>query len=694
MFLNFALGLSAFSFALLAYHQVAVLQHQFSGLLLLLIALGQGALLLRQTVVRQRSLLLAGVSAIGLGILAQYRQIAVHEVPGILALTAALLWIIFLVQPAIRLQLATSGSIPLPSQPFQWTGRRGVLILLGSGLLLSTVLLAMESGQFSLPLLISWLSGLAIWWMALQAPDDRAFHLPRLRFRREYLLVIAVLLIGGLSFFYRLDNAPQGMLGDHASILRDVDNIGSNSFPIFFRENFGREPIHFYLSYLNSSFYGLTFLDLKVVSALMAMGTLLALYWAGQQIDGQLSGLLTMALGALSLYLMIMARNGFRAGGAALMTALLLGALWRALHSGHRSDFMLAGLILGIGLYTYTAFRMMPLLVVLGIFLRLLSTAPRHWPRLLLNAAALVLIAAMVYAPLFGYWQYDPQGYWSRTDHLFHDASLDRLWFGFYRALGLFNVFGDVVWFNTVPGRPALGPVSGALFLFGLALWLWRAVLKRRPTELLLPLAVLICVLPSALAVGAPIELPNALRTITALPVVLLLGGTALALVVRSLAQQTRGGLLAGISFAALILLAHGALNWDAYFNHFVPSYNRGVAREYEAAQQILAFAKRGGSIWNSYFVTDDAFIDIHSGTIAAQLGYARTWHNYFGQVDLQTCAPAPAERPLLFIIAPLDSNYDQQISNWLETCFETYDLQDYYYAPGDRLFEIAQIER
>lgn len=667
MLTNLTLAVSACVFGALGYHQ--------ESLLMAAIAAFQGGLLIREAEIRRWLWL---VLPLLLAVLAQDRFTAGLPGSEILAVAAGGLWLTVILRP-----VANHVALASPAG-FTWTRQRVALAGVGGLFSLGTFSLAASSGMFTWLLLICWLASVVVWWIVLQ--EQVTFKLPSIpTIAPDHLVVVGVLLVvGAFSFFYRLDSAPAGMLADHGAKLMDLENMIGGQYPIFFNANFGREPLHFYLAYANSALFDLTFLNLKIVSAGIAMLTLVALYWAGKQIDGRLTGLVAMGLGAGSLWLMILGRNGFRAGEAALMTALLVGMLWRALHAGRRTDFLLAGLILGAGMYTYMAFRLMPLLVMVGFGLRFMAGGGRL--RLVGNVLVLGVMAAAVYMPLLGYWVFDPDGYWNRADHLFKEVSLERIWLGLHRSLGVFNFNNDVVWFNATPGHPSLGPVAGALLLLGAVLWLRRGWGNRM--ALLLPLGLVVAVLPSALAVGAPAELPNALRSVTALPVALLVAASALAFVLRRLPKSHAAVVLVG----GAVFLVNGAINWNIYHDEYIPNYNWRTARELHAAWQIEQFEHLGGSRWSAFVVTDDPFMHIYVTAIAGELGHPWAWRNYLNGVEPERCPPLAAQKPYFFVLDYRDPAFGETVHDWLDRCYSGHSRHDYYYDIDYKLFEIAYV--
>ncbi len=70
----------------------------------------------------------------------------------------------------------------------------------------------------------------------------------------------------------------------------------------------------------------------------------------------------------------------------------------------------------------------------------------------------------------------------------------------------MFNWDDGNIWVASVPHRPALDVVSGALFLIGIVLLLARYLQKRHWLDLFLLLSVLILQLPSTLSLAFPMR--------------------------------------------------------------------------------------------------------------------------------------------------------------------------------------------
>lgn len=592
-----------------------------------------------------------------------------------------------LVQPEVRHWFRLVSHPTNPPEEFFWARSR--LIQMGIGVIWMIVTFALAWGaEFTWPLVIVWLGGICYWWVILSEQAEQAESVPRrMRVPRrvriaavaipvnvDFVLFIVITLVGAFSLTYQLDVAPRQMIPDHAEKIFDLIRMEDGLHSTYFGANSGREPVHFYLSFATSRLYGLSYLSLKYASAINALMLLFALYVLGRTVDGRLTGLFTMAIGGLSAWFLIVGRSGFRAGTAALAAALLLAVLWRAVHSGKRADFLLTGVALGFGLYGYTSFRMAPLIVILGVGLYLLNQPRDQWRRVFMNFAALVLIALMVYIPLFSYWMRYPEVYWYRsqvmagTDFI---SNVQLLIAGFVQSITMFNSRQDPVTLNVVPGWGALGPLVGVMWVYGLVLWLWRVANTRRWVEGLLPLAFIVSILPSALGISAPNELPSVRRGIMALPIVMLFAGIGVSFLVQAVLSLRPHWVMRPLVVAGcgVFFTFLAALNWGAYFADYVDLQNLSTGNQTNVYEQIVQFERIGGNRENVHLIFRSDNIWADTEIISLNLGSENTWDNvlvYHPDVDLCRIRPDFNDEPMLFLY-PLD---DLIVNAELTRCF------------------------
>ena len=229
---------------------------------------------------------------------------------------------------------------------------------------------------------------------------------------------------------------------------------------------------------------------------------------------------------AVSYWSLSLSRLGFRAVMLPLTSALAMGYFWLAWNGGRRRNYAWAGFWFGLGLYTYTAARVLLLVPVAFVVVegaiaaaRRRAAAPREpgadWlPRLagLAVAGATCLVVAI---PLgVAAWQ-NPSVVGGRTDQVSLLAAppqgekaappLQRLARNAQLVVRDFYDRGDLNARHNLPGRPVNDPLLAVLFTAGCLACLWQI---RRPRARLLLGWLVVMLLPTLLSSEAPHSLP------------------------------------------------------------------------------------------------------------------------------------------------------------------------------------------
>lgn len=625
------------------------------------------------------------------------------------------------------------------------------LILLIPGLVLSVgAFLFNGNNRFNLIGIICWwvsiaLIGLAFTrrdWNPLEWVSDFAARVMTF-LRTEAATFFTVLLIMGLASFVRLehiDTTPPEMTSDHVEKLLDAQSISDGEYRVFMEENGGRESLHFYLLALLDQIPGvdLNFMTLKILSALEGIFTIPVFFWLGRELIGKrdrrlgtIVGICLALVGAVALWHIELSRIALRISLTPLVGALLMIYLTRALRYNNRADFIKAGLILGGGLYTYQAVRMMPLLVVAGVIIAILASI-RNWRVIrayVVNFIVLVVVALAVFMPLFRYATQYPESFWGRSagrllgeevvvvtnevgqtitrlasieERL--DALQDNLGVlgnNIVRALGMFNYRGDLIYLHNPPGHPHLDPLLGAFLIVGLAGWImWLDRRGDRVDWLVLP-GILIMLLPSALAIAAPNENPSTTRASGALPLVLFLVSFAVASLYLTLKQFTPAAgkrLMPIIGSVILVAVAYGYNSWTlfvpyrtVYFESWFPISQGG---------RIMHGFVEGGSTYGNVFVLsypywwDYRAIAIEgglkpnrwtNGDIALDQVPRRIFDSYKGR----NAFPMDVNKDLLFFYHKDDLAAENQFKLWFPWGYVTQidvklpDVNDPEFGPG-----------
>jgi hypothetical protein len=116
---------------------------------------------------------------------------------------------------------------------------------------------------------------------------------------------------------------------------------------------------------------------LRGVAIVVGTLTLLALYLFARGRFGWRVALLATLLLAVSPWHLLYSRVGFRAILAPLFAIITVGLFLRALDTGRLRDHLGWGMVLGLGFWTYTSFRVVPLAIIAFLLLRRVLKAGR-----------------------------------------------------------------------------------------------------------------------------------------------------------------------------------------------------------------------------------------------------------------------------------------------------------------------------
>jgi hypothetical protein len=472
------------------------------------------------------------------------------------------------------------------------------------------------------------------------------------RFRRFHwknhvpvILAMTVILIAAAQFrFYDLANHPLEMTDDHVEKILDSGLIRDGYRPIFLANNGGREPMQMYLIAMVSHLpgFGINFDTIKFVSAVESLLTIPLLFWLGYELlEGEshrrrvIVGLLLAALVAVSYWHVAITRQGLRIPLTPLVVSLELIYLTRAIRRNTRADFIKAGLILGFGLYTYQAVRMLPVVIVMALAVAVIFVAKTMRERFLyiLNLAILVIVSFTIFLPMFHYSMEFPDIFWRRTagrllgddiiqetnsdgQLVYRDATVEERFQAFRNNMPtivnnirnvylMFNWEGDVATISGVSNEPSMDVFSGVLLIVGISAWALFMLQRRDPIICLVPVIIFIMLLPSALSIAFPAENPSHTRTSGAIPLIFLIAAFPLALLAEQfldLLQKWRGKIAAVALCVGIVFSSYNANNY-LYFVVYRELYNNAFHPYSDAGRYLYGYILTGGSYGNAFLI-------------------------------------------------------------------------------------------
>lgn len=325
--------------------------------------------------------------------------------------------------------------------------------------------------------------------------------------RIEIILFILILLIGSAFRLIALDSAPPGLTHDEADHGLDAAGVLAGRTPIYFTVGYGREPLYDYVSSLVMLVVGRNYLASRLTAALFGIALMVLTYvWVQIATHNRGLALGTMAAMAIGFWAVSTSRQALRSETLPVLIMAAAVCMRRGFVVDEDADlgisangrpraviqayhwFVLAGLFLGLSMYTYLAARLM-WFIFPGFFVFLAITQPgvmrKAWPGLLI----MLVIASMVAAPLLAYLVQNPVaeariGQLSGPLDALRAGDLEPLRQNIRSGLAMLTFRGDDLWLYNIPGRPLLGPFFSTLFYLGLSVAVTSILFPYRPAQL------------------------------------------------------------------------------------------------------------------------------------------------------------------------------------------------------------------
>ncbi len=363
---------------------------------------------------------------------------------------------------------------------------------------------------------------------------------PKYQIPNWSLGVALILLAWGLRLCF-LESVPPGWRDDELINIHALSSeLLAGHFPLYFTGASGHEPLYHYLHAGMHAVLGFNVLSGHLLS--IACGTLaVALTYAlARRLFGCNVATIASLMLAASFWSLMYSRTAIRHISLLPLTLATLYVFWRSTNSGFinlritgSAISALAGILLGVSLYTYPAARLLPVLLVLFVaYLALFhrDQFSRHWRGFLVTLG----IAAMLAVPLGvaivqGSSEAAAQGIGADARLAELAVPLRELRAGnprpllenVWTTLGMFHATGDPEWLYNIPNRPVFNLIGGALLWAGVALCIRR---WRRPRYFFLLLWFILGLLPAFVSTP-PASLGH---TILAQPVAYILPALAL----------------------------------------------------------------------------------------------------------------------------------------------------------------------
>lgn len=378
-----------------------------------------------------------------------------------------------------------------------------------------------------------------------------------------FLFVVIVVLASFLRL-WNLNEIPPGVWYDEAYNALDALQASENhNYKIFYPENYGREGLYINILALSFKIFGVNNFALRFPSALFGILTIIGFYLLLRKLKlYHTTVLLAVFAIATSFYHINFSRIAFR---AIMVPFLLVWSLYfffkvvpnlkkreksnntsielktknisfKSILASKEFNLFLAGLLTGLGLHTYIAYRVVPLIFIIFLIVFLFVYSgflKKYWKGILFFLFGAIISAG----PLLFYFKNNPSAFSGRTDavSIFNSPEMSASR-AFLKSLAYhlqsIVLVGDGNQRHNYNSFPLLPSVWGLFFIIGFFISLKEVLLtfinrlrKKESTKLFLPSLLgqttfWVMLIPGVLSLEG---IPHFLRIIGVTPAIFLL---------------------------------------------------------------------------------------------------------------------------------------------------------------------------
>lgn len=495
------------------------------------------------------------------------------------------------------------------------------------------------------------------------------------------ILIFFVVCIVLFFRFFRLDMVLGEMFSDHAEKLLDVYDVLNGDYHVFFIRNTGREFFQFYLTAFVAQLFntGLSFMSLKIGTALAGFFTLPFIYKLGKEIANRWVGLIAFFLAGISYWGNLISRVGLRFPLYPLFAAPALYYLIRGLRQKRRNDFIYSGIAIGLGLHGYSPTRFLPFVILAGFILFWLHIRNKGYRfNTVFGLTMIVIISFIIFLPLFKFTLINPEAVSYRaltrlgtTERAFSEPIFNIFSRNVLNAGTMFFISNGNTWVHSIPFRPALDFISAAFYFIGSIIVVIRYIKLRNWEDVFLLLSVPLLMMPSILSLAFPEENPSLNRTSGAIIPVFIIAAIGFEGIFHRLIESTKTKIykFAIISFAILLLAVSMFNNYNLVFNQFKNQFLRNAWNSSQIGEVIKGFSESIGDADNAFVVPTAHWVDTRLVGIVA--GYPTRDFALWPEQFAETLS---IEDQKLFILKP--ENLDAL--NLLQEMYPDHSLYNY----------------
>lgn len=463
-----------------------------------------------------------------------------------------------------------------------------------------------------------------------------------------YLLLIVVVLV---FQFGRLEQVPPEIISSQVEAFYTVDGIKNGETALWFPRNVVSEPISYYWAALVNLFRTnlLTFTGLKFAYALAGLVAVFYMFKLGRRLFDEKSGFISALLLGVGFWPILQQRAVL---GFGLVLPILLPAvyhLFKSLQDDDLNSLLIASVLTGLGLLTNKIFLV---IVFANFFITSVYLARKESNKpkisLFLRIGVGLITAVVVVLPLIFVVAANPTAWISTiirqlsfANNPTYSSQVITFLKNLVAALGLVNWSNRNGWVDGIANRTALDWVSGAFFLFGLCVTIFRDLFTDRKQAISLLLLFFLLLLPSALSLAQPMENPSLSRALGAAVPVFLIAGRGFSFAIDQIwASQKESQWIKQVGFIVIISLLIIIRNFGLINTTYVNNYEASAWNASDMAEVIRNYDTGQARNSQAYIVGYPHWVDARSVAISLNRPYKNLSilpQDLSSTVDLQT---------------------------------------------------------
>lgn len=373
------------------------------------------------------------------------------------------------------------------------------------------------------------------------------------------------------------------MYGDIVEGYKFTQEILAGKWPFYFV--LGNGPLFFYLVAIVTKIFGLSFLTMKVASAIVGIAIILVSYYLGKELFNEEIGLITAFLVAISKWPLIFSRLGNMPILVPLFTALIALFYIKLIRQPNNWLFWIViGILLALGFYIYPGYFITPFAVLVAFTFQGYKFWKKNILKMLVTLGCFLIISVPFFKLFFGnFQQWTGSSTYMGSKIFVSEGKLANDWpFKFVhnvkKTFLMFYDAGDVSFRNNPTGQRVIDPISGLFLIFTILVRTYQK--KERKKILLLLITIFILMLPSMLVLNMESDVPNMNRTIGIFPFIFTIIASGFKTLKDILKKFLPKTVVSILSITVFVLVSKINLSW--YFKDYsysLPNHNEGFPR-------------------------------------------------------------------------------------------------------------------